>query len=144
MERDDRLLYLTSRAQHRLEAYIKARLKAEGIRVSHTQAGILLLLEQKGPLPMSELSRHFEVDNSAITGLVDRLEKAGYATRSPHPTDRRVNLVSVTEAGAGEAGRCVGLAKEANEKVKEGFTEDEVDSYRRVLESILEKFRPHG
>ena len=29
----------------------------------------------------------------AITGLVDRLERRGYARREPHPTDRRSVIV---------------------------------------------------
>lgn len=37
---------------------------------------------------------------SAVTALVDRLERAGYVTRAPDPADRRRVLV-----GAGPAGR---------------------------------------
>jgi DNA-binding MarR family transcriptional regulator len=35
-----------------------------------------------------------------ITGLVDALEATGYVERSPHPTDRRAVLVSLTPSSA--------------------------------------------
>ena len=34
-----------------------------------------------------------------VTGLVDALEGAGFVTRSPHPTDRRATVVSLTPQG---------------------------------------------
>jgi len=45
----------------------------------------------------------WSVSNStrpASTNIVDRLESDGLAKRSPHPSDRRTTLVSLTEAGA--------------------------------------------
>ena len=38
-------------------------------------------------------------DNSSVTGIADRLEKAGLAERRPHPTDRRVKTLALTERG---------------------------------------------
>jgi len=140
LKREERLLYLMGRAQHRLREYTNAKLKTEGT-VSHTQAGILFLLTEKSPLSMSELSRHFDVDNSAITGLVDRLERAGLVTKGAHPTDRRVNLIAITDAGALEASRCAKVINRINRQIKEGFTADEVGAFARVLESMFEKFQ---
>lgn len=140
MKGDDRLLYLLRRAEYRLREHVKSRLKQEGISVSHAQSGILFLLKENGSLPMSELGRRLDVDASAVTGLVDRLEKGGFVVREPHATDRRVNLVTITGTGAAEAERCGSVIRDINEKVKEGFTQEEIDVYRRVLESFFEKF----
>jgi DNA-binding MarR family transcriptional regulator len=38
-------------------------------------------------------------DNSSVTGIADRLEKAGLAERRAHPTDRRVKTLALTERG---------------------------------------------
>jgi DNA-binding MarR family transcriptional regulator len=51
------------------------------------------LLEQRGPLPASRLAELSGFTTGAITGIVDRLERAGYARRAPHPTDRRSVIV---------------------------------------------------
>jgi DNA-binding MarR family transcriptional regulator len=50
-------------------------------------------------LSQRELSEHLVVDRSNITGLVDRMEKAGWLRRRDDPQDRRVYRVLLTPAG---------------------------------------------
>ena len=52
------------------------------------------------PVAMRDLADHFGCDASYITELVDGLEEQGLATRQPHPTDRRVRTVVLTDKGA--------------------------------------------
>lgn len=52
------------------------------------------------PVAMRDMAEHFGCDASYITELVDGLEEQGLATRQPHPTDRRVRTVVLTEKGA--------------------------------------------
>jgi DNA-binding MarR family transcriptional regulator len=51
------------------------------------------LLEQNGPLAASRLAELSSFTTGAITGIVDRLERAGYVCRQAHPTDRRSVIV---------------------------------------------------
>jgi DNA-binding MarR family transcriptional regulator len=60
---------------------------------------MLIHLAPDEPTPMRDLASHFGVDASYITALVDELERAGLAERRPHPTDRRVKTVTLTEKG---------------------------------------------
>lgn len=46
-----------------------------------------------------ELSDLLVVDRSNVTGLLDRLEKAGWVRRTDHPEDRRIYRVCLTPAG---------------------------------------------
>jgi DNA-binding MarR family transcriptional regulator len=57
------------------------------------------------PLPMRELARRFHCDASYVTSIVDGLEQAGVAERRPHPSDRRIKTVVLTERGAEVLGR---------------------------------------
>jgi DNA-binding MarR family transcriptional regulator len=50
-------------------------------------------------LSQRELGDILVVDRSNVTGLLDRLEKAGLVKRTDHPSDRRVYRVSLTTAG---------------------------------------------
>jgi DNA-binding MarR family transcriptional regulator len=59
-----------------------------------------MLLSRDEPLAMRELARRFSVDASYITSVVDGLEQAGIAERRPHPSDRRIKTVVLTERGA--------------------------------------------
>ena len=51
-----------------------------------------LLAERKRMTP-GELAQETGLTTGAITGIVDRLTKAGFAARVPHPTDRRSVIV---------------------------------------------------
>jgi DNA-binding MarR family transcriptional regulator len=51
------------------------------------------VIARSGPLPTGALAPQLGVGVSAVTGIVDRLEHAGYVRREPDPTDRRRVLV---------------------------------------------------
>jgi DNA-binding MarR family transcriptional regulator len=51
-------------------------------------------------MTMRELTASLVIDAPYTTVVVDDLEKRGLVVRTPHPTDRRVKVVSITPAGA--------------------------------------------
>jgi DNA-binding MarR family transcriptional regulator len=51
------------------------------------------LLAERGRMTPGELAQETGLTTGAITGIVDRLAKAGYAARMPHPSDRRSVIV---------------------------------------------------
>jgi predicted transcriptional regulator len=51
------------------------------------------LLREHGSTSASRLAKLSGFTTGAITGIVDRLERAGYVRREPHPTDRRSVIV---------------------------------------------------
>jgi DNA-binding MarR family transcriptional regulator len=56
------------------------------------------MLARAGPLTAGELARRTGLTTGAITGVIDRLEKAGFARRAKDPNDRRrVVVVPVVE-----------------------------------------------
>ncbi len=140
MPTNDRLIYQVFMAQHRLSTYLKRVLTVRGITVTMTQAGILFLLRQKNGQSMSELSRALFIDNSTITGLVDRLEKAGFVRRDASSGDRRMFRIYVTPEGVEESKKAKVVIKEVNEDIKSGFSSDEMEIFKRVLNSFSEKF----
>ena len=58
----------------------------------------LNVIENAGGLTAGELARQVGVTTGAVTGALDRLERAGYARRVPDPGDRRRVRVEVTAA----------------------------------------------
>lgn len=60
---------------------------------------VLFTLDRLEARPIGTLARQWGADPSTATWLVDRLERAGLAERSPSPGDRRVKLVRLTEKG---------------------------------------------
>jgi DNA-binding MarR family transcriptional regulator len=61
---------------------------------------VLGVIEQHGPMTAGDLGRVTGLSPAAVTGLIDRLERAGVAERRSDPADRRRVLVAVS-AGAG-------------------------------------------
>jgi DNA-binding MarR family transcriptional regulator len=119
--------------------HLKQALNAKGNTITPAQAGILFLL-RKSDHTMTNLSRILAIDNSAITGLVDRLEKAGLAERTSNPDDRRTYLICITEKGKAEIDRAYVTIKRVNAEIKSGFSEKEIEAFKEVLNSLLEKF----
>ena len=68
--------------------------------LSLTSASTLSTLERTGPQRITDLAVIEGVTQPAMTVLVRVLEASGMAERRGDPTDRRVALVAVTEAGA--------------------------------------------
>jgi DNA-binding MarR family transcriptional regulator len=90
---------------------------------------------------MSELGRIVGVDNSAMTGLVDRLEKAGLVRREAKREDRRALLIRITPEGRNEAGRAAKIIRGVNEKIQEGFEAGQIEALKEVLRGILERYK---
>lgn len=58
-----------------------------------------ILADAPDGLSQRELSDRLVVDRSNVTGLLDRMEKAGWVRRDDHPGDRRVYRVTLTPTG---------------------------------------------
>jgi DNA-binding MarR family transcriptional regulator len=63
------------------------------------RAELVWLLHHAGPRTQRELSQALKCTPRNVTGLVDALETTGLVARSPHPTDRRATIVSLTRQG---------------------------------------------
>lgn len=60
---------------------------------------VLGQLHRAGPLAPSELARREQVRLQSLTRLLAELEAEGCVLRSPHPSDARQSLLSITAAG---------------------------------------------
>jgi len=136
----DRLLFSLSKIHYRLTSHFKRELKRIGIDLSPGQIGILLVLEGLGETTMGDLSRTLEIDNAAITRLVDKLEKSQLVGRRINPHDRRQMLIEITDEGLQKATAVKKVAHAANKKIGEGFSNEEMAIYKRVNQAILQKF----
>jgi MarR family transcriptional regulator, organic hydroperoxide resistance regulator len=142
--KDDRLIFLIFTAQNKLRTYLNNALVAANVRVTFVQAGILFLLKQSNGRTMSDLSQLIGVDNSTLTGLVDRLEKVGFVARQASPTDRRSLLIQVTPEGIAEGDKAKMIIKRVNEEIKTGFPPEEMEIFKGILRSFFEKFNKNS
>lgn len=56
-----------------------------------------------GALSLSRIGSRLQVHPTSVTSAVDRLQAQGLVQRTPHPTDRRTTLATLTDAGRARA-----------------------------------------
>ena len=66
---------------------------ADRMSMNPTDLESLDILARNGPMTAGRLAEMTGLTTGAVTGLVDRLERRGYARRESHPTDRRSVIV---------------------------------------------------
>ncbi len=66
---------------------------------------VLQQLAETGPVRPGGLAARLEVEAPHVTRQVQRLQQAGYATRTPDPDDRRAQLIGLTPAGMAASDR---------------------------------------
>ena len=76
------------------------RLRAERLdsSLSLTQLATIATLERHGPLTPRELADHEKVQPPSMTRVLATLEDLGLIVRTPHETDGRQHLVSLTQS----------------------------------------------
>jgi len=89
-------------------------------------------------LSLKELEKRLHIAQSTTVGIITRLEQKGLAERFSEPSDRRVKLVRITQAGtdclmAAKAGRA-----EAEAKLLHGLTATEQHIFFTLLKKVCD------
>jgi len=106
------------------------------LKVSQAGGLALATLRDHGPLSPSELGERLIVSRATVTGLVDSLERKGFAERSPNPADRRSLLVSITPTGREVAQQVRTIIHRHEKRWLSGFTDDELRTYIAIHHRI--------
>ncbi|MFI9081460.1 MarR family transcriptional regulator [Streptomyces sioyaensis] len=75
------------------------RQAAAGQGVTMSQVTVLKRLEREGPSNVADLARAEKVRHQSMLASVNALDAAGLVSRSPHSTDKRQVLITLTEEG---------------------------------------------
>jgi len=104
-----------------------------GINVTDMQC--VNVLQLRGPMTPGQLAdAMFLTTGGAITGVIDRLERAGMVRRRRDQQDRRRVIVEVAEEGAtAELARRFEPVGEIYEQVMEGYSDEQL----RILADFL-------
>lgn len=95
-----------------------------------------LQLSETGTRLISQVARALLVHPTTATLATDRLESRGLIARSPHPTDRRAILVSITKEGR----RFVAEATDALRATEFGLTGSTLEE-QQELSDVLARVR---
>lgn len=85
-----------------------------------------------------DIEKHFHIGRSTVTAIIKTMEKKGYISRTSVENDARLKRVILMPKGE-EAHQSIDSAiREANLKVIEGITEEEVETLYQILKKIRE------
>lgn len=99
MSRDE-LMAALNRAMREVsgQGVLYSQAVAERLGVGGADLECLDCIVLRGPVTAGDLARATGLTTGAITGVIDRLERAGFAQREPDPADRRKVLVKALPA----------------------------------------------
>lgn len=105
------------------------------------QYNILRILRGEGhPLPILEIASRTIHPVPGITGLIDRLEKAGWVRRERSTADRRVIYVGITDSALQLLGQIDQPINDLHEEIMQPLSQGD----RRELNRLLEELRTHS
>ena len=129
--------YLLSQTYELLKSALHRRLRINDLNITVEQLGILrILFIQKHCVSMQFISDHARRDNSAITRIIDNLEKKEYIDRTLSKTDRRVKHICISKPGIKIYKKA---SKVANQHVSEamiGISHNETEHLINILNKI--------
>lgn len=139
MSYDRRYVLLLSNAQKRLRRHLEQRAEQQA-GISLVQAGALFaLLKQDGALS-TEVASQLDIAPSAMTGLADRMVRAGLLERRVDAQDRRINRLWLTDHGRELAAIAQGELAPLNQTLGEGFSAEEMQVVSRWLTAVAQRF----
>lgn len=135
-----RLLPVASQVEQELRMRMRKR-----FNITLPQFDVLAELHQAAePQTMSALSRRLLISGGNVTGIVDRLERDGYVARQPLPSDRRVQLVALTEKGQGEFAEMAETHKQWLAEIFKELSMADIQELSRLLSTAKKALQKNG
>jgi len=106
---------------------------ADYLGLNRTDTRCLDIIERLDGVSAGRLAGESGLSTGAVTTVIDRLERAGYASRVSDPGDRRRVLVELTPEARRELGDLYAPLAEATLRQLEGYSTDEVSLVRDFL-----------
>lgn len=129
---DRRLFFVLDRVHTRLSQQADAIL-AKGSAVGRSQALVLVFLGYNDNCRMTDLAEGTGRNNAAISGLVERMEKAGLVERRDSYGDRRVKTVALTSDGWTKREEVMNDFRDFNTQLVKDLSEEEIETVFKFL-----------
>ena len=98
-----------------------------------TQASLIGYVNEFGATTQTDLADHLGIGRAAIGSVIDRLQARGLVERQPKSDDRRVWLVTITEAGATLAEQIAEVDEVLRAELRRGLGREERQALAWVM-----------
>lgn len=114
------------------QAYADTQLS---LTVSHIRT--LKAIRSQAPCTAQHIAQHTQRDKAQITRLLRDLFDADIIARSPHPEDRRSQLLALTDHGRAVLAQVDGCERDAHEQLSDGMTPEDLDAFLRLSRLMI-------
>jgi MarR family transcriptional regulator for hemolysin len=103
-------------------------------------ASWLVLASLAGGLRATQraLAADLGIEGATVTHHLGRLEAAGLVRRERVAENRRAQQVELTDAGRAEFGVMLGAVQVFDQRLRDGFTDDELTTLRSLLQRLAD------
>ncbi len=131
----DHLGYWLRKLSHAVSTSFAERLAARGVSVA--QWVVLRVLFDGGSFPLKDIVARVEVDQGALSRMVDRLVARGWVRRVADAGDRRAVAISLTPAGRRLVPVLAAEADKNEEVFFSAITPSERREFLRTMQRLL-------
>jgi DNA-binding MarR family transcriptional regulator len=139
MPLDRRLYFLLHRAHHGVRRHASTA-TLEHLGVTPSQLSALHYIAAHDGCTMTDVANVLDLNKSGVSGLVQRMERAGLLRREANPVDGRGSLLFMTAKAHDVRARAVPLLRRLNAELTRGFDATEIDIVLRFLNSIVDRY----
>lgn len=127
---------MVQRSQHSLNK-LGDRVFQQVLGVSAAHLAALFFLYRNNGCLLKDLSAGLDLNNSAVTGLVRRMEAAGLVVKEACTDDGRAFRVKITELGLKAVESADPVLLKVYDLLTADFSEDEMETVARFLATIV-------
>jgi|ERR1700722_7474333 DNA-binding MarR family transcriptional regulator len=106
-------------------------------RITPSQWGVLMHIEQHGKSTVKNISQTFKISSSASTQLVDGLVRSGYIARNVSPEDRRIMTLTLSQKSKSRIAQMKKLVLQKFLKLFEVLSDREFDQYLALNKKLV-------
>ncbi|MGK6314504.1 MarR family winged helix-turn-helix transcriptional regulator [Neorhizobium sp. DT-125] len=115
--------------------------RSSALGFSPGQFPVLLELWQEDGLTQKQLLDKLEVEQATLANTLSRMQRDGLIERSPHPSDRRAQVITLTSLGRALEAQALEAAAEADAALFAGFKRFERELMIEYMRMIVENAR---
>ena len=132
----DRYNLLTGNVPLLFNRFLGQQFKLNNINLTREQWSVLVPLWKQQGCSQQAIADFTHRDKPSITRLIDQLEKEGYVERMSHPTDRRQNLIYLTNKGKEIEGKVMYIVNNVTERATRGLSENQIMEIKNFFQHI--------
>lgn len=117
---------------------LQKNFRQAGLEITIEQWSVLYHLWKEDCLSQQELCNRTFRDKPSITRLIDNLEKQSLVKRMPSKTDRRINLVCLTEPAKNLQQLTIDLANQTMGEALVGVKKEDIDIVKEVFQRVYD------